>query len=467
MRRGLVAALAACLCGCLVGPNYRRPPVTVPDTYRGPGDQRAGGAAPSSFGELGWWEVFGDAELRRLLQAGLDRNYDIRIAAARIEQAEANVGIVRADQFPNVGVDAAFSRTRNSGAGFSTVIPGFSGFTTSIASATAGVSWALDFWGQFRRATEAARAQLLASESARQAVRASLVAAIAGAYFRLRELDLELEITNRTLATWRDSLRLTQIREQGGVASLVDVRQAESLVTTATATIPQIRQQIEQTENEIATLLGDNPGGVPRGLPLDRQAIPGVPPGLPSALLARRPDIRQAEQFLMAANAQIGVARAAYFPNVVLTAFSGFEAPEVGDFFTKRSWVWGLTPGLSLPIFTAGRIGSTVDLAEARRLEAELVYRQTIQRALQDVSNALIETARTAEFRRQQEDLTAIYRDAARLSEVRYRGGVTTYLEVLDSERNVYSAELTLARARLGELTALVRLYNALGGGWQ
>ncbi|HWQ53979.1 MAG TPA: efflux transporter outer membrane subunit [Bryobacteraceae bacterium] len=467
MSRRWPVLMAALCCGCMVGPNYRRPAISIPDAYRSPAGQSAGAPGTSSFGELAWWQVFQDAELQKLLTIALDRNYDIRIAAARIEQAAANVGIVRADQFPAVGADATFSRTRTSATGFSRLIPGFSGFTTSTTSITPSVSWALDFWGRYRRATESARAQLLASESAQLAVRTSLVAAVASAYFRLRELDLELEITKRALATRRDSLRLTQIREQGGVASLLEVRQAESLVTTATATIPQVVQQIEQTENQISILLGGNPDTVPRGLALDQQKIPPMPPGLPSELLARRPDIRQAEQILIAANAQIGVARAAYFPNVLISASTGFQASRPGDLFSKSGWVWGLTPTLNLPIFTAGRIQSSVRFTEAQRQEAVLAYQRTIQQAFREVSDALIGFTRTTDFRIQQEMLTATYRDAARLAEVRYRGGVTTYLEVLDSERNVYSAELTLAQARLNELASLVQLYNALGGGWQ
>jgi multidrug efflux system outer membrane protein len=450
-----------------MGPNYRRPPVSVPDAFRAPEPPQAG-AAPdaASLGDVRWWEVFRDPELQRLLRTALDRNYDIRIAATRIEQAAANVGIVRADQFPELGATAGYNRTKSSGAAVP-FLPGFAGVTNTILSITPRVSWAVDFWGQYRRETEAARAELLATEAGREAVRVSIVAAVGSAYFQLRELDLELGITNRTLATRRDSLRLTRIREQGGVASLVDVRQAESLVTTATATIPQIQQQIQQTENLIATLLGGNPGPVARGLPLDQQTIPQVPPGLPSALLTRRPDIRAAEQVLIAANARIGVARAAWFPNIVLSSYSGLQTASLGDAVTKRSWVWGFTPSLDVPIFTAGRIRSGIALTEAQQREAVLVYQQTIQQALQDVSDSLIALTRTREFRIQQEALTATYRDAARLSDVRYRGGVTTYLEVLDSERNVYAAELNLARAQLNELTSVVQLYSALGGGWQ
>ena len=469
MRRLIPVAAAALCCGCTVGPNYRRPTVSVPDAFRGPGVQKPAAPDAPSLGDLRWWEVFQDSELQRLLSTALDRNYDINIAAARIEQAAANVGVVRADQYPELGTGAGVRRIKTSGAAVAVapLLTGFRGITTTVITVTPRVSWALDFWGQYRRATEAARANLLASEAGREAVRVSIVAATANAYFQLRELDLELAITHRTLAARRDSLRLTQIRERGGVASMLDVRQAESLVTTATATIPQIEQQIGQTENVISTLLGENPQAVPRGQPLDQQAFPPAPPGVPSSLLARRPDIRAAEQTLIASNAQIGVARAAYFPNVLLTAFTGFESGTVADLFSSSSWVWGLTPTLNVPMFTAGRIGSTVAFTEAQRREAVLAYQRTIQQAFRDVSDALIALSRTREFRIQQEALTATYRDAARLSEVRYSGGVTTYLEVLDSERNVFAAELDLARARLSELIAVVQLYSSLGGGWQ
>lgn len=462
----IVAISIVCAGGCKVGPNYRRPPVAVPDVYRSPLPPSSATVSPPSMGDLRWPEVFGDLELQRLIGTALDNNFDVRIAARRIEQAAANVGIVRSDQYPQAELTAEFSRTRSSGAAVP-FIAGFRGFTNTIIGVVPALSWTLDFWGQYRRATEAARAELLASQAAEEAVRSSVVAAVATAYFRLLELDEELEITNRTLKTRRDSLRLTRIREKGGVASMLDVRQAESLVATAEAAFPQLRQQIEETENLISTLLGENPHPVRRGLALDQQTIPPTPAGLPSSLLVRRPDIRAAEQTLVAANAQIGAARAAYFPSVSISGYTGFQAAELGNAFSSNSWVWGLTPFLNLPIFTAGRIGSTVELTEALRAEAVLVYQQTIQQAFRDVSDALFALTRVTEFRMRQQALTIIYRDAARLSELRYRGGVTTYLEVLDSERNVYTAELNLAQARLNELTALVQLYSALGGGWQ
>lgn len=462
----LILSLAVWFGACKAGPNYRRPAVPVPGEFRSPTPPTPLPPDASTLGDLHWWEVFQDPELQLLLRKALDNNYDIRVAAARVEQAAANVGVVRADQFPQAVGTVEFSRTKRSGAAVP-FIPGFAGITNTVFGITPAVSWALDFWGEFRRATEAARAGLLATEAGREAVRSSIVAAVATAYFQLRELDLELEITNRTLETRLDSLRLTRLREEGGVVSMLDVRQSESLVTTAMATIPQLKQQIEQTENLISTLLGEAPQEIRRGLPLDRQIIPAAPPGLPSALLARRPDIRAAEQVLVAANARIGVARAAYFPNITIDAFTGFETAGIENTFTRQSWVWGFIPSLRVPLFTGGRIKSTVELSEAQRQEAIVAYQQTIQQAVREVSDALFALTRIREFRLRQEALTAIYRDAARLSQVRYRGGVTTYLEVLDSERNVYAAELNLAQARLNELTATIQLYSALGGGWQ
>ena len=447
--------------GCRVGPNYRRPAVNIPATYRA--DPLAGSSR--SFGDLKWWDVFNDPRLQELLRAGLANNYDIRIAATRIEQAEANLRIVRSQLFPQVGASASYARNQTSGA--SSIIPGVSGFTRGVTSATAGVSWVLDFWGQYRRAAEGARAQLLASRDAEEAVRVTLVSQLASSYFQLLELDLELEATNRALKTRVASLDLTRIREAGGVASMLEVRQAESLVTTARATVPQILQQTAQVEDAISALIGENPRDIDRGVPLAQQIMPTVPSGLPSALLERRPDIRGAEQTLVAANAQIGVARAAYFPQIALTASGGTQSASLGKLFTPGSRIWSFGPDLSVPIFTAGRIAGQVQLTEAQRNEAVLRYQQTIQEAFREVSDALIAYQRTTEFRREQEVLTETYRQAASLSQIRYRGGITTYLEVLDSERNVYGAELTLARARLQELNAVVELYAALGGGWQ
>ena len=460
----LILILAAWFGACKAGPNYRRPAVPLPGEFRSPTTPPPLPPDASTFGDLRWWEVFQDPELQLLLSKALDNNYDIRGAAARVEQAAANVGVVRADQFPQAVVSAEFSRTKRSGAAVP-FIPGFAGITNTVFGVTPAVSWALDFWGQFRRATEAAKAGLLATEAGREAVRASIVTAVAIAYFQLRELDLELEITNRTLETRRDSLRLTRLRQEEEWCQC--------------STYGNRKPCYDGDGDNPTAQAADRADGKPHQhvagrSPTGNQARPSTRPadnprasGLPSSLLARRPDVRAAEQVLVAANARIGVARAAYFPNITIDAFTGLQTADIEDTFTKRSWVWGFIPSLTVPLFTGGRIRSAVELSEAQRQEAIVAYQQTIQQAVREVSDALFALTRIREFRLEQEALTAIYRDAARLSNIRYRGGVTTYLEVLDSERNVYAAELNLAQARLNELTAMIQLYSALGGGWQ
>ena len=448
--------------GCTVGPNYKRPAVSVPDTYRGLTPEEAGKTQPISIGDQKWWDVFQDEQLRSLIRTALQQNYDVRIAASRILAAQAQLGITRADQFPNVAAGAALSDSRSARSSF---LPAFERSTGQVQLSAA---WELDFWGKFRRATEAARANLLASEWARQEVLAVLVANVSSAYFQLRALDLELEISNRTLTSRRESLRLTQILADRGSTSLLDVRQAEQLVFTAAAEIPALEQQIEQEENFISILLGRNPGDVPRGQRLTEQAQPPeVPPGLTSALLERRPDIRQAEQELVAANAQIGVARAAYFPQISLSGSGGFQSAALTGLFSGPAGAWNFGASLTQPIFTGGRLRSNVRFAEAQQQIALLFYQQTIQGAFRGVSDGLVAYRKTREFRGQEELLFASAQDAARLSHMRYTGGVTGYLEVLTNETNAFSAELGLVQARLNELLALVQLYQALGGGWQ
>jgi multidrug efflux system outer membrane protein len=319
-----------------------------------------------------------------------------------------------------------------------------------------------------RRATEAARANLLSAEENRQAVMTTLVSEVAGAYFSLRELDYQLEISQRTLSTRKDSLGLIQNRQAGGVATLLDLRQAEQLVYTAAETIPALQQQIEQTENEISLLLGKNPGEVLRGQSLTEQMMPpDIPPGLPSALLERRPDIRQAEYSLIAANAEIGVAKAAYFPQISLTGFLGGQGTQLSSLFSGPSAVWNFTPQVTQPIFTAGLLKSRVKLSQAQRDSALIQYERTIQTAFTEVSNQLIAHQRVRESRVQQELLVAALQDRTRLAYVRYTGGVDTLLNALDSDRDLFQAELTLSQLRLNELVSVVQLYKALGGGWQ
>ncbi len=453
--------------GCTVGPRYKRPTVAVPGSYRGEAPQQ--GAQPQNtapqvvpLGEEKWWDVFQDEQLRALIRTALKQNYDLRIAASRILEAQAQLGITRADQFPTLSAGGGIADV---GTAQSTLFPAFE---TSTGQLNVSAVWALDFWGQFRRATEAARANLLATEWAREEVVSTLVANVASAYFQLRALDLQLEISNRTLDSRKESLRLTQVLANGGATSLLDVRQAEQLVFTASAEIPALEQQIEQQENFLSILLGQNPGDIPRGQTLTEQhRPPEVPPGLPSALLERRPDIRQAEELLIAANAEIGVARAAYFPQISLSGAGGFQSSALSDLFTGPAGAWNFGASITQPIFTGGRLRSGVRLSEAREQTALLVYQQSVQGAFRSVSDGLVAYRKTREFRVQQELLFESAQDAAHLSHMRYTGGVTGYLEVLTNETNAFSAELTLVQARLNELLALVQLYQALGGGWQ
>jgi len=459
-----VALLAAALLnvGCTVGPRYKRPTVAVPGSYRGAAPEQAAQPQIASLGDQKWWEVFQDEQLRTLIRTALQHNYDLRIAASHVLEAQAQLGITRADQFPTLSGGAAIADVRTAQSKF---LPAFE---TSTGQANASAIWTLDFWGQYRRATEAARANLLASQWAQQEVVSTLVADVAAAYFQLRALDLQLEISKRTLNSRQESLRLTRVLADGGATSVLDVRQAEQLVFTASAEVPSLEQQIEQQENLLSILLGQNPADVPRGQTLTEQRQPPeVPAGLPSALLERRPDIREAEDQLIAANAEIGVARAAYFPQISLSGTGGFQSSALSNLFSGPAGAWTFGSSLTQPIFTGGRLRSGVRLAEARQRTAVLVYQQSIQTAFRSVSDSLVAYRKSREFREQEELLFQSAQDAARLSHMRYTGGVTGYLEVLTNETNAFSAELAVVQARQNELLALVQLYEALGGGWQ
>jgi multidrug efflux system outer membrane protein len=448
--------------GCSVGPNYQRPNVDAPAAYRGlPEDQAAKGET-SSLGDEKWSDVFQDKELQSLVRTALQNNYDVRIAAARVLEARAQLGITRADQYPSLSGGAGITAQRNPAAG---PIPAYS-LTQGQVSVSA--SWNLDFWGKYRRATEAQKARLLGQEWAQKAVMSSLVASVASGYFQLRELDLQLAISERTLASRKQSLELTTLRTEHGIDTMLDQRQAEQLVYTAGAQVPDLERQIEQQENALSILLGNNPGSIPRGLQLTEQPhAPEVPAGLPSSLLERRPDIREAEENLIAANAEIGVARAAYFPQISLTGTGGYQSSSLTNLFSGPAGLWSFGGSLVQPIFEGGRLKSGVRLAEAQRQEILLTYEQAIQNSFRDVSDALIAYQKNREFRIQEEKLTESARDAAQLSEQRFNAGATDYLEVLTNETNYFADELTLAQAQFNELQALVQLYQALGGGWQ
>ncbi len=461
----VIAMTAAVLTGCTVGPNYRRPAIDPPAAFR---SSPSAAPAVASLADLKWFEVFKDERLQEMVHTALVKNYDVRDAVVRVEAARANLGITRADQFPTIDASAGVTSQRFAASGAFPLPQGVDQTRTIGGAAVNLLSFELDVWGRLRRASEAARADLLASEENRKAVITTLVSDVAGAYFNLLALDMELGIAKRTLATREESLQLIRIREQSGLATLVELRQGEQLVYGAAQAIPIAERLIEQTENQLSLLLGGNPEAKPRGRSLtEQEQPPSVPPGLPSSLLERRPDIRAAEQNLVAANAFIGVAKAAYFPRISLTGFLGVQSDSLSNLFSGPARVWQFAPAVTQPIFNAGRIKSGVRLAEAQQQLALIQYERVIQTAFREVSDALIEHQKVREIRAHQEKLVATLQDRSRLSYMRYRGGVDTLLNALDADRDLFEAELILARTRRDELLALVQLYRALGGGWQ
>ncbi len=466
--RWFLTLLALLSAGCMVGPNYKRPAIDTPTAFRAPEPLPPDQA--DSLADLKWFQVFKDQRLQDLIRTALVRNYDLRDAITRVEAARANLGITRSDQLPNVGAGGSVEFNRLSRNGATPLPAAFlpnqnRTFGTAVLQL---LSFEVDIWGRLRRATEAARANLLSAEETRKGVVTTLVSDVASSYLSMRELDYELEISRQTLATREESLDLTGQRRAGGVSTLLDLRQAEQLVFTAEETIPAIQQEIEQRENQISLLLGENPAGVERGRSLTEQDLPpDVPPGLPSALLERRPDIRAAEQDLIAANAQIGVARAAYFPQISLSGLLGGSSTQLSSLFSGPSSTWSVAPQVTQPIFTAGRIKSGVRLAEADRDHYLAQYEKVIQTAFTEVSDALIAHQRLRESRQKQELLVAALEDRKRLAYMRYRGGVDTQLNALDADRDLFDGQLTLSQLRLQEILSVVQLYKALGGGWQ
>jgi multidrug efflux system outer membrane protein len=462
MRRGLlVALLPALLAACTLGPDYKRPDVPLPSVYRGLDPTAPGG--PGSLSDLAWWTIFQDETLQALIRTALEQNYDLRVAAARIQDAQAQFVATRSFQFPTIDgtAQAPYSTT------FGDRPPLFTLENSFIPQGALTLSFELDFWGRWRRATEAARADLLATEEARHVVLSDLVAGVAIAYFQLRSLDLSLEIAQRTVGSRRNSLQLVQLREQGGVVSMMDVYQAETLLSGALRAIPDFERQIEQTENFISVLLGRLPGPIARGRTLDGQiSLPSLPAGLPAALLERRPDVRVAEAQLIAANARIGVAKSEFFPRIMLIGNIGVAGGVQNSVSFGPMGFFGIGPTLTVPIFNMGRVQAGVDSAEARVRETVARYQQTVQQAVRDVSDGLIGYRKRQEARREQEALAQVLRNSTALSNIRYDGGVTSYLEVLDNERQLFTSELDLATAQRDELLSIVQLYRALGGGW-
>jgi multidrug efflux system outer membrane protein len=461
----LAAALAAFLTGCAVGPNYKRPDIAIPEAHRGASQPAA---STASLADTKWEDLFADETLNQLIRTALERNFDVRIAAERVQQARAQLGITRADQFPFIDAQAQFSSTRQSSLGSFRFVPVGTNLSASFTQIGAALSWELDLWGRLRRLTEAARARYFASEEGRHAVTVALIADVTSAYFQLLEFEAELEISRKTHQIAADNLRLVQLRREQGAASGLDVRQAEQLIHTAAAQIEAVERGIGQTENLLSLLLGSTPSAQPRGRGLaDVPVPPEVPAGLPSAILERRPDIRAAEQNLIAANAQIGAARALYFPQISLTAFAGGQSRALTQIASAPARVFSIGPAALLPIFRAGQIRNQVRLSEAQQRELLVAYEQTIYNALREVSDSLIGYSRTRAQRREQEQLVRTLEETVELSTLRYKGGLDSYLQVLDAQRNLFSGELGLAQLRLAERLSVVQLYRALGGGWQ
>jgi multidrug efflux system outer membrane protein len=461
-------ALAGVLSGCTVGPNYHRPTVNAPDDFRRAASDTNTPPATNSIGEAGWWDVYDDPHLKAYINEALTNNWDVKIAAARVLQAEASAQIVRSQFFPSISAGGDLQTTRNSQKGPLPIPEGVKaqrGFGEVFLSMS---PYELDLWGRIRRANEAARARLFESQDAKRLVRQTLIAQVATTYLQLLELDLELQIGRAAYANRTNSLALTQSRQQGGVSSMQDVYQARALVATAEASVITTLRLTEQAENQLNILLGHNPGPVSRGNSLTNYTFRAeVPPGLPSKLLERRPDIRAAEEELVAANASIGQAKAAYYPQVSLTGAYGYQSVALSDMFTGPAKMWQFGPSVSFPLFTGGRLRGNLNLAKANFEESVDRYQQTVQNAFREVSDALIAYQRSREFFEKQQDLTQADRDAAQLAAVRYEGGVVSYLEVLYNEQQLFDAELLLAQARREELLSVVELYRSLGGGWE
>ena len=459
--RFVAPALLLVLGGCAAGPDYERPELDVPENYIQPVQQG------ESFANTPWWELFQDEQLQELIRIALEENQDLGIAAARVEEFRAVLGVTRADQYPSVDITASGAQTEGSDNVFPGSVPGFGDDKVENYRLSADVFWELDLFGRLRRSTEAARAQLLATEEAQRSITISLVASVASTYMLLRDLDAQFEIARRTQDTRTDSLSIIQARFDKGTVPRLDVNQAEIELAVADSAVATAERTVIQTENALAVLLGRNPGAIPRGLALEQQTLPpGIPSGLPSELLQRRPDVLASEAELAAQTARIGVAQAARWPSLSLTGALGFESDDLSTLTDSGSDFWSAGLGIVQPLFNAGRNRSRVEAEEARTEQALLAYEQTVQRAFREVEDALVavRTYRAEhEARRRQ---VAAARSAATLSRARYDGGVTSYLEVLDTERSLFNAELTESQTLRLYINAIIELYKALGGGW-
>jgi len=448
------------LSGCAAGPNYKRPPVNAPETFRGETE-----IATNSFANLPWWQVFDDPTLQNLIRTALTNNYDLRIAVTRVEQARATAAQARAGFFPQINYAVNAARGKNVAGGNT---PSPTGTIGDVFAADVNASWEIDLWGRIRRLNESARAQFLASQEARRGVTISLIAQVAQNYFQLLALDQQLEIARQSTNSFGQSLKIFNQRLQGGVASILETSSAEALMDAAAATIPELEQQIALQENQLSILLGQNPGAILRGATsLERQAPPEIPAGLPSALLERRPDLREAEQQLRSANAEVGVAKADFFPKLNLTGLFGEVSPELSAFTSGGDVAWGIAAGLTGPLFNGGQIRAQYAQARAVRDQFALQYQASVLNAFQEISDALISAEKSASARTQQSRAVEAYKIAVRISMERYRMGSADYYEVLQEQQLLFPAEKTLVQFQLNQLLAVVQLYRALGGGWE
>jgi NodT family efflux transporter outer membrane factor (OMF) lipoprotein len=462
MRRLFPVIIAAALTGCMVGPNYQRPKLDVPPQFR---DEQT---TAKSVADTKWFDLFKDEKLTALVKMALAENYDMRIASARVLEERAQLGIARSNLFPNLTGSGSLTAQRTSSIGAVTYIPSGTNLASTYTQVGFNLNWELDVWGRIRRLTEAARAQYLASEEGRNGVTTTLIGDVTAGYFNLREADLELQIAKGTKDVAERSLRLTRVRRDRGVATSLDVSQAEQFLYTATGQIAAAQRQTEQDENLLSLLIAKNPQPIERGKALTEfPTPPEIPAGLPSALLERRPDIRQAEQMLIAANANIGAAKAQYFPQITLTGFLGGQSRQLANLFTGPSRDFSIAPNALVPIFNAGQIRNNVRLTQAQQQEAVASYQKSVTSAFREVADAIVGYRMTADQRAQEELLVKALSEADRLSTLRYQGGLDSYLQVLDAERNLFQGQLDLARLRRDELISIVTLYRALGGGWQ
>lgn len=455
----IITALVLFIAGCMVGPDYRRPTVDTPQNWRLQEQETR------ELADTPWWKQFDDPVLDDLIRIGLAENKDVKVAAARIEQFVGQYITTRAALFPQAGAGASFGRERATERGPSPMTSSVENPADSY-QALFSASWEIDLWGKLRRAKESARADILSSEEARRGVILSLVSSIAVGYINLRDLDRQLEIAQTTVKSREESYTIFQLRFKGGIVSELELTQVKSQYEEALATIPVFRKLISQQQNALSLLLGRNPGPIPRGKTVDQLTLPPVPAGLPSDLLARRPDIRQAEQNLISANAQIGVAKAQYFPTISLTGVFGWSSVDISRLFMGPAQTWSYAAQVAGPIFRAGAIYGQVKSAEAYQQELLITYQQTIQNAFRDVNDALIDRRSTMEQLQTQDKQVESLGNYSRIARLRYDNGYTSYIEVLDAERSLFNAQLSRTQTKGGLLQSMVNIYKSMGGGW-